>query len=86
MRDSKCVNVLSGTAAPLSAVEGGGLEEPVFVFDLVPVGPDVLELFAEEPTVTTPFGVTPEEEFDGVAEPPEVAEEPEADWVAAERT
>ena len=86
MRDSKCVNVLSGTAAPLSVVEGAGLEEPVLAFELVPVGPVVLLVAFAEPTVTTPFDVTPEDEFDGVAELPAAAEVPEADCDAAERT
>ena len=86
-RDSKCVNALSGTAAPLSAVTAAGLDEPVFAFELVPVGPEVFEALFDDPTVTTPLEFTPEEEFDGVAELPEGVEAPEGDWeVAAERT
>ena len=87
VRDSKCVNALSGTADPLSAVTAAGLDEPVFAFELVPLGPEVFEVVFDDPTVTTPFEFTPEEEFDGVAELPEAADEPEAGCdVAAERT
>ena len=46
----------------------------------------VFEVF-DDPTVTTPFEFTPDEEFDAVAELPEDADEPEAGCdVAAERT
>jgi hypothetical protein len=63
------------------------LDEPVFAFELVPVGPEVFELLFDDPTVTTPFEFTPEEEFDGVAELPEDADEPDPGGdVAAERT
>ena len=82
------MNALSGTADPFSAVTATGLEEPVLAFEFVPVGPVVFPLvLPEELTVTTPFGVTPEDEFDDVAELPEGVEEPEGDGdVAAERT
>jgi hypothetical protein len=63
------------------------LDEPVFAFELVPVGPEVFEVVFDDPTVTTPFEFTPEEEFDGVAELPEDADEPDPGCdVAAERT
>lgn len=87
VRDSKCVNALSGTADPLSAVTAAGLDEPVFAFELVPVGPEVFEVLFDDPTVTTPFEFTPEDEFGDVAELPEDADEPDAGCdVAAERT
>src|SRR5580700_4960740 len=77
VRDSKCVKALSGTAAPFSAVITAGLEEPVLAFEFVPVGPEVLEDVLDEPTVTTPFDATPDEELDEVAEAPEDTEEPD---------
>ena len=87
VRDSQCVKALSGTAAPLSAGTANGLAEPVVAFELVPVGPVVFEVADEPAVVTTPLGLTLEEEFDGVAVAPAGAEEPDGDCVvAADRT